>query len=155
MGLLSDRYFKTNSRLNLFVTTSFCGCPEDLLKVLSCNETIEEMKLDGNKNIDQEILDEIDQELTYESSSSEGEDAEDESDEESASSYCSSEEAESASSKDSDAGFKTTSIVWFGFVGDRKISVIFRVSYPTKEIVISYFPSASSSIKNLPSKSVS
>ena len=101
MGLLSDRYFKTNSRLNLFVTTSFCGCPEDLLKVLSCNETIEEMKLDGNKNIDQEILDEIDQELTYESSSSEEEDAEDESDEESASSYCSSEEAESASSKDS------------------------------------------------------
>ena len=30
----------------------------------------------SNKNIDQEILDEIDQELTYESSSSEGEDAE-------------------------------------------------------------------------------
>lgn len=29
------------------------------------------MKLDGNKNIDQEILDEIDQELTYESSEEE------------------------------------------------------------------------------------
>lgn len=43
----------------------------DLLKVLSCNETIEEMKLDGNKNIDQEILDEIDQELCCDSSSEE------------------------------------------------------------------------------------
>ena len=77
------------------------GVHEDLLKVLQCNEIIEEMKLDGNKNIDQEILDEIDQELSYESSSSEGEEVDDESDEESASSDYSSEEAESASSEDS------------------------------------------------------
>jgi hypothetical protein len=43
----------------------------DLLKVLSCNETIEEMKLDGNKNIDPEILSEIEQELACDSSSDE------------------------------------------------------------------------------------
>lgn len=61
----------------------------DLLKVLSCNETIEEMKLDGNK-IDQKILDEIDQELSFESSSEEED--EEVSADDSASQYSSEEE---------------------------------------------------------------
>ena len=48
------------------------------MKVLSCNETIEEMKLDGNK-IDQKILDEIDRELSFDSSSEEEEESVDDS----------------------------------------------------------------------------
>lgn len=64
----------------------------DLLKVLSCNESIEEMKLDGNKNIDQEILDEIDQELCVSSSEEEsGSSSEEGSDD--GSEYSSSEDA--------------------------------------------------------------
>jgi len=68
----------------------------DLLKVLSCNETIKEIKLDGNKNIPEEILNRIEDALTSESSTDE-KDSSDESESE-----YSSESDESESDKSSD-----------------------------------------------------